>query len=95
MCGCEKHQDDSKPCDCICDAHENFEAARDLAMRRHDAIVELEAENEQLQHERDGARKRAEAAEQRLRAIESIVEGGIGSVASGQAPPPLFDHLAQ
>ena len=44
MCGCKKHLDESQQCTCICDEHANFEAARDLAMRRFDAIRELEAE---------------------------------------------------
>lgn len=90
MCGCEKHRDESAPCTCICDAHANFEAARDLAMRRYHAIKSLERENDQLQGERDAAVARAERAEERLRAIESIVEGHTGEIAAGQQPPPLF-----
>ena len=46
MCGCKKHLDESQQCTCICDEHANFEAARDLAMRRFDAIRELEAERD-------------------------------------------------
>lgn len=41
MCGCEKHNDESAPCTCICDSHRNFEAARDLAVKRYHEIVEL------------------------------------------------------
>lgn len=59
MCGCEKHNDESAPCTCICDSHRNFEAARDLAVQRYHAIVEVEAE-------RDAARQKLEAIEQVL-----------------------------
>lgn len=38
MCGCQKHHDDTQPCTCICPEHGNFEAARDLAMRRYETI---------------------------------------------------------
>lgn len=98
MCGCEKHRDEAAPCDCICDEHANFEAARDLAMRRHDAIVVLERELEQVKETREKwmsraleAEERAKGAEQRLRDIESIAEQHIGEIAAGKVPPPLFD----
>lgn len=57
MCGCEKHQDDAQPCTCICDEHRNFEAARDLAMRRYHAIVEVEAERDAAQQQLAAIRK--------------------------------------
>lgn len=59
MCGCEKHNDESAPCTCICDAHRNFEAARDLAISRYHAIVQLEAERD--------------AAQQKLEAIQRVL----------------------
>lgn len=91
MCGCERHLDKTAPCDCICDEHANFEAARDLAMRRYDAIVALQREHDELADERDEWRERAQSAEQRLRDIEGIAEGHVGEIAAGQLPPPLFD----
>lgn len=66
MCGCPKHQDENAACDCLCDAHRNFEAARDLAMRRYDVIVALEAE-------RDEFDRRAEVAEAQLAGIREVL----------------------
>lgn len=57
MCGCKKHQDDAQPCDCICEEHRNFEAARDLAMRRYHVIVEVEAQRDAAQQQLAAIRK--------------------------------------
>jgi hypothetical protein len=41
MCGCNKHQEATAACTCICDEHRNFELARDLASNRYDIITDL------------------------------------------------------
>lgn len=53
MCGCEKHQDKSAECTCICEEHQNFTQARELAMERYDRITELKRENVDLRRKLD------------------------------------------
>ena len=48
MCGCEKHNNKSEPCTCICDEHGNFELAAKLARTRYDAIITLLDERHDL-----------------------------------------------
>lgn len=44
MCGCEKHNDVTKPCTCICEEHANFERARELAIERQERIHKLKSQ---------------------------------------------------
>lgn len=60
MCGCEKHQDKSAECTCICEQHQNFAYARGLAMERYDQITELKRENVDLRRKLDSDDKAPE-----------------------------------
>lgn len=57
MCGCEKHNDKTAECTCICDEHANFEVARDLARKRYDAIVELAERLDEMDAKQAAIRK--------------------------------------
>lgn len=41
MCGCDKHNNKSAQCTCICPEHANFKLAFELAMSRYHKILEL------------------------------------------------------
>lgn len=49
MCGCPKHHDETADCTCVCEEHQNFEAARALAMSRYDLLKECIEARQELQ----------------------------------------------